>query len=147
MRTLMTMKTLTRLSVVCAAVMLLSGCGNKHYLAEYEFSEKTLALVYIEPPAPELLHGWLHVDADDNPIQAVVRAGAGVAKEVEARRAKTRLDSAAMMVDVSTRLAERTLERAARYLGTTPVDRSAGPDYILVEHHERSFGLDALSYP
>ena len=135
---------LTRQSALLAFAALLSACGGKHYLAQYEFSEKTLALAYIDPPSPELLHGWLHVDADDNPVQAVVRAGAGVAKEVQARRAKSRLDSAATMVDVPARLAERTLERASRYLGTQSTDDRRQADFIL-EIHMRRFGLDARS--
>ena len=135
---------LTRLVAFGTAALLVAACGGKHYLAQYEFSEKTLALVYIDPPEPELLHGWLHVDADDNAVQAVVRASAGVAKEVQARRAKGRLDSAARMVDVPAKLAHRTLERASRYLGTTPVEQSREADYVL-EIHMRRFGLDARS--
>ncbi|MEX2154902.1 MAG: hypothetical protein WD825_16285 [Gemmatimonadaceae bacterium] len=125
------------------ALALVAGCG-KHYLNQYDFSDKTLALVYIEPPAPELLHGWYNLDVDGNAIQTVVQAGAKVAKEVEARRASARLDSAAQRVDVASRLAQRTLERASRYLGTRMVVTPDGADYVL-EIHMRSFGIDARS--
>lgn len=130
---------------VAAAIVLalVAGCG-KHYLNQYEFSDKTLALVYIEPPAPELLHGWYNLDVDGNAMQTVVQAGAKVAKEVEARRASARLDSAAQRVDVASRLAQRTLERASRYLGTRMVVTPGGADYVL-EIHMRSFGIDARS--
>jgi hypothetical protein len=129
--------------VVAATLVAVTACG-KHYLNQYEFTDKTLALVFIEPPSPELLHGWHHLDARDNAIQAVVRAGAGVAKEVEARRASDRLDSAAIRVDVTARLAQRTLERASRYLGTRTVTTPESADYVL-EIQMLSFGIDARS--
>lgn len=122
------------------------GCGRKHYLKNYQFADRTMALVYIEPPAPELLHGWYNLGSavTDNPMQTVVRAGAGVAKEVEARRASARLDSASAQVDIAAKLADRTLERAARYLGTRAVDNDRNADFVL-EVHMRSFGIDARS--
>ena len=129
---------------IAAAVALLAaaGCGGKHYLAQYQFSDKTLALVYIEPPSPQLLHGYYNIGATANAVQSVVRAGAGVAKEVEARKASARLDSAVTRVDVPSRLAQRTVERASRYLGTRPVVSSENADYVL-EVTMRSFGIDA----
>lgn len=127
-----------------AVVVISSGCGGKHYLASYQFADRTMALVYIEPPAPELLHGWYNLDVGDNALQTAVRAGAGVAKEVEARRASARLDSATVRVDVAGKLAQRTLERVGRYLGTRPVATQNGADYVL-EVHMRSFGIDARS--
>src|SRR5687768_3017676 len=130
-------------AALAAALVAATACG-KHYLNQYEFSDKTLALVFIEPPEPQLLHGWSHLRSGDNALQAVVRAGAGVAKEVEARRASDRLDSAALSVDVESLVAQRTLERASRYLGTRAVSTANGADYVL-EINMRSFGIDARS--
>ena len=127
-----------------AVVVILSGCGGKHYLASYQFADRTMALVYIEPPAPQLLHGWYNLDVGQNALQTVVRASAGAAKEIEARRAMARLDSAALRVDVNAKLAERTLERASRYLGTEAVATPRGADFVL-EIHMRKFGIDAQS--
>ena len=132
-----------RISVAALVALTGAGCG-KHYLNQYDFSQKTLALVFIEPPQPELLHGWYNVDVGNNAVSAVVSAGAKVAKEMEARRASARLDSAAKDVDVSTLLAERTLERVSRYLGTRIVSTADGADYVL-ELNMRSFGIDARS--
>lgn len=120
------------------------GCGGKHYLNQYDFSGKSLALVYIEPPEPELLHGLYDVDVNGSAIQTVLQAGSKVAKEVIARRASARLDTAARRVDVSARLAKRTLERAGRYLGTRTVETQQGADYVL-EVYMRAFGIDATS--
>lgn len=128
---------------IAVAALPLIGCG-KHYLKEYQFADRTLGLVYIEPPAPELLHGWMDLDTDRTALQQVLQAGASVAKEIEARRASSRLDSAAAHVDIQARLAQRTLERASRYLGTNPVATPDGADFVL-EIHMRRFGINARS--
>lgn len=132
---------------VVAAVLLLAaaGCG-KHYLNQYEFSTKTLALVFINPPEPELLHGWYNLDGGGqlNAVQTVVGAGAKVAKEVEARKAQVRFDSAATQVDASAILAQRTLDRVSRYLGTRIVSTPETADYVL-ELNMKSYGIDARS--
>ena len=94
---------------VFALLVAVSGCGRKHYLAEYQFSEKALALSFIEPPSPELLTGLYDLRVSRNPLQMATRVGGGVAKEVEARRASARLDSAAARVDIPGLLAQRTL--------------------------------------
>ena len=139
-------RVVTRMTIHVGAALLAlvsTGCG-KHYLNQYEFSQKTLALVFIAPPEPELLHGWYNLDVGYNAVQTVVGAGAKVAKEVEARRATARLDSAAVQVDIDERLAQRTLERASRYLGTRIVDSPNDADFVL-ELNMRSFGIDARS--
>jgi hypothetical protein len=65
-------------------------------------------------------------------------------KEVEARRASVRLDSATTRVDVASRLANETLERASRYLGVRPV-QGTDADFLL-EVHMRSFGIDVRGH-
>jgi hypothetical protein len=129
---------------VAVIALVVAGCGGKHYLAQYQFSGRTLSVVYVEPPSPQLLHGYYDLSVPKTAVQTVMRAGGGVAKEVAARRATARLDSAAQGVDVSERLVQRTLERASRYLGTRPVATPEGADYIL-EITMRSFGIDARS--
>ena len=71
----------------------------------------------------------------------MIRAGSGAVKEVEARRASVRLDSATSRVDVAAQLADETLARASRYLGVRPVRQSDDADFLL-EVHMRSFGID-----
>jgi len=67
---------------------------------------------------------------------------ATVAKEIEGRRARTRLDSALMHVNVEALLTQRTLDRASRYLGARPVAQRSNADFLLeVDMH--SFGIDA----
>ena len=119
------------------------ACG-KHYLEEYRFSDRTLGVVFIEPPEAELRHGWYNVDPGGSALQNVVQAGAKVAKEFEARRALARLDSAEQNVDVTSLLANGTAQRASRYLGTQAATEVNTADYVL-EVNMREFGIDARS--
>ncbi len=130
------------LAGVCAIVAILPACGGGHHLAEYPFASRTLAVVYIAPPSPELLTSYYDLGNSQNPIEAVVRAGADVAREREGRRAYARLDSAAARIDIPAVLAQRTLERASRYLGTRSVTDESQADYLMEVRMER-FGINA----
>jgi hypothetical protein len=132
----------TARSLACAvAVLALPACAGHHHLGEYTFAERSMAVVVVSPPAPDLLMGGYNVRADD-PVGSVLRAGTVAAKDVEARRAHARLDSATAVVGATGDLAQRTLERASRYLGTRPVQSSGNADFLL-EVRMKSFGLDA----
>ena len=120
------------------------GCGGGHHLDQYTFANRSMALVYIAPPAPGLLVAGYDLRRTDDLMDAVITAGAGAVKDVEARRARARLDSATSRAGVTQNLAERTLERTSRYLGMRPVQASGDADFLL-EVHLRSFGLDARS--
>ncbi len=127
------------------AVLGLAGCGASHHLGDYQFTNRSMALVYIEAPSPELLTGGYGITTASNPVDAVIRAGTGAVKEMEARKASVRLDSATAKVDVAARLSDETLARASRYLGVRPVPRSDDADFLL-EVHMRSFGIDARGH-
>ncbi len=133
------------LPAIVAAVALaasLLSCGGGHHLAEYPFASRTLAVVYIAPPAPELLTSYYDLTNSQNPVEAVVRAGADVAREKEGRRANARLDSASARIDIPAILAQRTLQRASRYLGTRPITDENQADYLMEVRMER-FGINA----
>lgn len=123
------------------ALLPLVACGGGHELARYSFTGKTVAVADYPAPAPDLWTGDYDVGGDDV-ITAVVDAGSRVAKEVEARHARARLDSAANLVDVRQRLSARTLDRTARYLGATTAEDPSTADYLL-EIYVREFGIDA----
>ena len=129
-------------ATACALVASLASCGGGHHLAEYPFSTRTLAVVYIAPPAPELLTSYYDLTNSQNPLEAVVRAGADVAREKEGRRANARLDSATARIDIPSVLAQRTLQRASRYLGTRPITDENQADYLMEVRMER-FGINA----
>ena len=131
-------------TLTVAAVVVVAGCGRKHYLAEYQFSDKALALSFIEPPSPELMTGVYDLRVSRNPVTMAARVGGGVAKEIEARKASARFDSAAARVDIPALLAQRTLERTALYLGARPVQSTSEADFVL-EISMRRFGIDARS--
>jgi len=120
----------------------LASCGGGHHLAEYPFSSRTLAVVYIAPPSPELLTGYYDLGSSRNPVEAVVRAGADAAREKEGRKASARLDSATARIDIPAVLAQRTLQRASRYLGTRPITDENTADYLMEVRMER-FGINA----
>jgi hypothetical protein len=131
-------------ALACGAtiVSLAIGCGGGHHLAEYPFSSRTLAVVYIAPPAPVLLTSYYDLSNSQNPVEVAVRAGADVVREREARRAGARLDSATARIDIPKVLAQRTLERASRYLGTRPIADEQQADYLMEVRMER-FGINA----
>jgi hypothetical protein len=133
------------LPAIVAAVAIatsLTSCGGGHHLAEYPFASRTLAVVYIAPPAPELLTSYYDLTNSQNPVEAVVRAGADVAREKEGRRANARLDSASARIDIPAVLAQRTLQRASRYLGTRPITDENQADYLMEVRMER-YGINA----
>jgi hypothetical protein len=132
----------THLAVAGSVLAGLTACGGGHHLAEYPFSSRTLAVVYIAPPSPELLTSYYDLSSSQNPIEAVVRAGADVAREREGRRANARLDSASARIDIPSVLAQRTLPRASRYLGTRPTTDENQADYLMEVRMER-FGINA----
>jgi hypothetical protein len=138
------MSVLTRVPHAAAALTILTaaGCGG-HHLADYDFAGRSVAVVYFATPAPDLRTGSYGLGADtEDPVGAVLVAGGRIAREVEARKARARLDSAASRLDLSARMAERTLERASRYLGARPVEERGDADFLL-EVDIRDLGLDA----
>lgn len=132
---------LARVSAAAAIVVAVSACGGHNHLSEYNFTSRSLALVYIAPPRPELVTGWYNVPDVNDPVAAVVAAGSGVAKEVEGRRARARLDSATALIDLSALMSQRTLERTSRYLGATPVANRQRADFLL-EVNVHNSGID-----
>lgn len=118
------------------------ACGGGHHLAEYPFASRTLAVVYVAPPAPVLLTSYYDLTNSQNALEAVVRAGADVAREREGRRASARLDSATSRIDIPAVLAQRTLQRASRYLGTRPTADENQADYLMEVRMDR-FGINA----
>ncbi|HSH46416.1 MAG TPA: hypothetical protein VK966_11285 [Longimicrobiales bacterium] len=119
----------------------LAACGPKHHLADYDFASGTLAVVASAPTYPDLHTGGAGAGDTDDGFLAVVNAGSRVAKEVSARQARARLDSAATVVDLGRRMGQRTADRVGRYLAVTPVDN--GPADYTLEIWVTEFGLDA----
>lgn len=136
-------------AVWCAAVLSASvavgGCGAKHHLASYDFAGRTMAIVHVTPSSGDLRLGTFSADNADDPVGVLVAAGSRLAVEVEARRVRSRLDSAAARVSIGTRMADRTAERAMMYLGARRVSAPSSADYVL-DLRVRSFGVSARDW-
>ena len=132
-----------RLPALAAALLLASSAcgGTRHHLSEYTFADRSLALVVLGTPAPGLITGSYDLRSTDI-VEVVVKAGSKAAKDIEARRARVRMDSATASMRLTDSLAKRTLDRASRYLGVRPTTSSADADFLL-EVHMRNYGLDA----
>ncbi len=126
-----------------AALLLVasSACGARHHLNEYTFADRSMALVVLGTPAPGLITGGYDLRSDDV-VELAAKAGSKVVKDVEARRARARMDSATARMRLADSLAKRTLERASRYLGVRPATSAADADYLL-EMHMRNYGINA----
>lgn len=122
------------------------ACGPSHRLGEYDFRDRTVSVVSDVPRRPDVLTGPYFVGGiTGDPIRDVLRAGARVYREVESRRLRERLESAATRIDVGHVLQDNTLERVARYLGADPVGRDGEPDFLL-ELIVVEYGIDAESW-
>ena len=77
-----------------AATLPLAACTSAGRLAEYDFRDRTVAVVATVPPRP-------HVDTGDDvdltgltAPQALLKVGTGIYKEVQAGKLRARMDSA-----------------------------------------------------
>jgi len=131
-----------RAAAAASAMLVMASCGGHNHLSRYAFANRSLAVVYYAPASPDLETGIYNVRNVHTPVDAVLRAGSDIAKEVEGRKARARLDSASTHVDATSRMSQRTLERASRYLGTHPVSTADSADYLL-EVNMRDYGIDA----
>jgi len=138
-----------RASAVVPALALVllggSGCASAGKLAEYEFRDRTVGVVSRGTPRPEILtDAMLDVNLS-NPLQAALRIGADVVKEVEASRARPRLNTAAAQADVQGRMVARVLSGVAGDLRVVPVEDARRAEFEL-ELVVKRYGIDAESW-
>lgn len=132
------------MTVVGALLTLLagSGCASAGHLAEYDFRGRSVGVVMLNAPRPELLtNEVLEVDLA-NPLQAALKIGGDLVKEVEAARARPRLYEAAGTADVMGRMSERILYGVAGQLRAVPVRDLQEMEYE-VEVMIKRYGIDA----
>jgi ABC-type uncharacterized transport system auxiliary subunit len=131
-----------RTLAIAAIVLSTAACGSKQRqrLAAYDFAGGSVAVVHFHTPPADLVTGR-HSTSGNDALATVVSAGSRIAVELEGRRARARLDSAATSIGLASRVAERTLERASAYMGARPVADRAAADYLL-EVDLRSLELD-----
>jgi hypothetical protein len=131
----------------CAALALLtaSGCASAGHLAEYDFRDRAVGVVSVAPPHPEVFTRGDFWFVRPNLVDAGVRVAAEIVREVEAERARARLDSAVVRVDVAQRMSARVLEQGARQLRARPVERVQESDFE-IELRVRRYGIEADSW-
>ena len=122
----------------------LGGCGTRHRLAEYDFRGLTLAVEPHFPPFPEVLTGPYFPGHPRDPIHAIIRAGTLLAKELEAREVRVRLDSAATLVDLPALVGERLGRESARNLGARLIDDVDAADLVL--EVVGKYGADGIQF-
>jgi hypothetical protein len=133
-----------RSAAIAALALVLGACGARHHLARYDFAGRTMAVVHVTPTSSDLRMGTYRAE-EGNPIGAVVAAGSRLAVEVEGRRVRARLDSAAARVAMGTRMADRTADRALMYLGARRVPAPSSADYVM-DLRVRSYGVSAAGW-
>lgn len=134
-----------RVLLLALASSIVAGCGAKHHLSRYDFSGRTMAVVHIAPTSGDLRLSAYKADASDDVVGALAAAGSRAAVEIESRRVRARLDSAAARVGVGTRMADRTADRATMYLGARRVAAPSSADFVM-DLRVRSYGVSARSW-
>ncbi len=129
-------------ALVTVGVAIASAACASNRLHEFDYRGRDLSVVSAIPLRPDILTGPLFIERTGDPIRDILRTGASVAREVEARAVRARLDEAAGRIDVGYVLEESTLERAARFLGARPVAGDEGGDYVL-DLFVVEYGIDA----
>lgn len=136
------------LALLLAMVLpVLSGCGPGNRLRDYDFGDRSVAVIAAIPPGPRVMGDlWAEAFVDPrDPFGSAVRVGTAAAKWEQARKAGARLDSAAARVDVAEIVARRALTGSAPTLGLRPVARPDEADFVL-DIRVYDYGLVADSY-
>lgn len=134
-----------RVLVLALASSIVAGCGAKHHLSRYDFAGRTMAVVYVAPTSGDLRLSAYNANASDDVVSAIAAAGSRAAVEIESRRVRARLDSAASRVGVGSRMADRTADRATMYLGARRVAAPSSADFVM-DLRVRSYGVSARSW-
>lgn len=124
------------------------GCSSNR-LKEYDFRDRTVSIMAAIPPAPQVFtdryYDYASSYSRPHPAVVVARVGTAIAKEIQAEKAEARLDSALQQLDVSERIAKRTLVNAAKHLGYRPVSGVSKSDYIM-DLRVRRYGINASNW-
>lgn len=121
------------------------ACAHAGRLGEYDFRDRTIAVVAVIPPRPYVDTG---PDVDltgSSLLGAALKVGTSIYKESQAARLRARLDTASVGIDLADRIAGDVVERSARYLGARAVDDGRDADFQL-EVNVEEYGVDAREW-
>ena len=132
--------------VLLPILLLVQGaCASAGRIAEYDFRDRTVAVVAVIPPRPSVDTGG-DVDLTGmSALGAVFKVGSSIYKESQAAGLRARLDSASVGMDLSDRIAGGVLERSARYLGANAVANSGEADFH-IEIQVDEYGVNAREW-
>ncbi len=134
-----------RTSFLVALVLSQAACASAGRIGEYDFRDRTVAVVAVIPPRPYVDTGG-DVDLTGmNAVGALLKIGTSVYKESQAGTLRERLDSARTHVDLADRIAGGVLERSARYLGANAIDSSRDADFH-IEVQVEEYGVNAREW-
>lgn len=123
----------------------LAACTSAGHLAEYDFRDRTVAVVTVAPPHPQVLTGDAFLLEGEDVFGTLLRAGTEVLRELSAEQVRPKLDSAVAVVDVSGRMADRFLEQGARLLRAQSSPTTSDVDFEF-EIRVESYGIEADSW-
>lgn len=130
---------------IAFAVVAATGCSNKQRLPEYDFRNRTLAVVTVAPPQPEVFGGGYASVRGDDAVEKILNIGSALAVEVSANQAMPRIRNAAASVNVRDRMAARVLDSAARHLRAVPVETPGSSDFE-IEIRIYRYGITSSSW-
>jgi hypothetical protein len=139
------MTRLARTSFLIAVLTSQAACASSGRIGEYDFRDRTVAVVAVIPPRPYVDTGG-DVDLTGmNAVGALLKIGTSVYKESQAGTLRERLDSASTSIDLADRIAGGVLERSARYLGANAIETSREADFH-IEVQVEEYGVDAREW-
>lgn len=135
------------LALAIASLAGASGCASTGRLGEYDFRDRTLAVIVDTPPRPEVFDSSVPIgdgDASDDLGSVFARVGTSLLRDVSAAEAESRLTAAAERVNLARLIGRRTLERSARVLRMDPV--ADGPAEFELEVRIDRYGLTSRDW-
>jgi hypothetical protein len=132
-------------TLAAALAATLTGCASAGRLGEYDFRDRPVAVVTVAPPRPDVFTDddfWL---GGGSLLEVAVRVASDIARDVQAERARARLDSAVAVVNVPERMGARVLEQGARELRGRAVGDVQEADFE-IELRVKRYGIEADSW-
>lgn len=132
-----------------------AGCSSVNKLAEHNYEGKTMAVTAPFAPRPEIFTDD-PADTSENTersgsrlmrtLAAVAEVASEVAEAFTAADAQAKLDSAAVIVDVSATVADGMKDEAIRYLNVVGTDDANAADYVLEVNIEKHGIFSGTNY-